>query len=66
MNTDAACAHWQDASQLVADGDAAFNIMGDWADGYFSGDTAGGNWAWSRVRAMAGRRLRARRACSCS
>jgi glucose/mannose transport system substrate-binding protein len=27
----------------VANGDAAFNIMGDWVDGYFSGDTAGGN-----------------------
>ena len=34
---------WQDASKLVADGDAAFNVMGDWADGYFSGTVAGGN-----------------------
>ena len=34
---------WQDASKLVANGDAAFNIMGDWADGYFSGTAAGGN-----------------------
>ena len=43
VNEDAASLSWQDASQLVANGDAAFNIMGDWADGYFSGDTAGGN-----------------------
>jgi glucose/mannose transport system substrate-binding protein len=42
-NDDAASLTWQDASQLVANGDAAFNIMGDWADGYFAGDTAGGN-----------------------
>lgn len=42
-NSDAASLTWQDASQLVADGDAAFNVMGDWCDGYFSGDTAGGN-----------------------
>jgi glucose/mannose transport system substrate-binding protein len=43
VNSDAASLTWQDASQLVANGDAAFNIMGDWVDGYFSGDTAGGN-----------------------
>jgi glucose/mannose transport system substrate-binding protein len=43
VNEDAASLTWQDASQLVANGHAAFNIMGDWADGYFSGDTAGGN-----------------------
>jgi len=43
VNDDAASLTWQDASQLVANGDAAFNMMGDWADGYFSGDTAGGN-----------------------
>jgi glucose/mannose transport system substrate-binding protein len=43
VNPDAASLTWQDASQLVARGDAAFNIMGDWVDGFFSGDTAGGN-----------------------
>jgi len=42
-NTDYASLTWQDASKLVADGDAAFNVMGDWADGYFEGDVAGGN-----------------------
>jgi glucose/mannose transport system substrate-binding protein len=34
-NTDAASLSWQDASQLVVNGDAAFNVMGDWAEGYF-------------------------------
>jgi len=43
VNSDASGLTWQDASQLVANGDAAFNIMGDWADGYFSGTAAGGN-----------------------
>ncbi len=43
VNSDASGLTWQDASQLVAKGDAAFNIMGDWVDGYFSGDTSGGN-----------------------
>ena len=42
-NEDAASLTWQDASKLVADGSAAMNIMGDWADGYFSGTTEGGN-----------------------
>jgi glucose/mannose transport system substrate-binding protein len=44
-NTDAASLTWQDAGKLVIDGKAAFNIMGDWQDGYFSGTTAGGNLA---------------------
>jgi glucose/mannose transport system substrate-binding protein len=35
-NSDAASLTWQDASKLVVDGDAAFNIMGDWANGYFT------------------------------
>lgn len=34
-NTDSANLTWQDASQLVVNGDAAFNVMGDWAEGYF-------------------------------
>jgi glucose/mannose transport system substrate-binding protein len=44
-NSDAASLTWQDAGKLVIDGKAAFNVMGDWADGYFSGSTAGGNLA---------------------
>jgi len=43
VNADASGLTWQDAAQLVANGDAAFNIMGDWCDGYFSGTVDGGN-----------------------
>nr|WP_259548775.1 ABC transporter substrate-binding protein [Heyndrickxia oleronia] len=38
INKDHSSRNWQDASQLVADGDAAMNIMGDWAKGYFVND----------------------------
>jgi len=34
-NSDASALSWQDASQLVLDGDAAFNVMGDWTEGFF-------------------------------
>jgi glucose/mannose transport system substrate-binding protein len=34
-NTDSAALSWQDAAQLVIDGKAAFNVMGDWAEGFF-------------------------------
>ena len=49
-NPDAPTLSWDQATQLVIDGDAAFNIMGDWAAGYFGaqglepGD-AGYGWA---------------------
>jgi glucose/mannose transport system substrate-binding protein len=33
-NPDASGLSWQQATDLVVDGDAAFNIMGDWAMGY--------------------------------
>jgi glucose/mannose transport system substrate-binding protein len=33
---------WQTASKMVADGDAAFNIMGDWAYGYFANQPPNG------------------------
>jgi glucose/mannose transport system substrate-binding protein len=36
-------ASWQDASKEVIDGKAAYNVMGDWAAGYFTGSTASGN-----------------------
>ena len=35
INNDYSTLTWQDASQLVVNGDAAFNVMGDWAEGYF-------------------------------
>ena len=44
-NSDAASLTWQDAGKLVADGKAAFNVMGDWQDGYFSGAKSGDNLA---------------------
>jgi glucose/mannose transport system substrate-binding protein len=51
-NSDAASLTWQDASKLVADGKAAFNIMGDWADGYFRVDLKkkpNTGYAWTAV-----------------
>jgi glucose/mannose transport system substrate-binding protein len=39
-NQDMNALTWQDASQAVAGGEAAFNIMGDWAAGYFLVDLA--------------------------
>ncbi|QDP42208.1 carbohydrate ABC transporter substrate-binding protein [Radiobacillus deserti] len=38
VNEDHASRNWQDAAQLVGNGEAAMNIMGDWAKGYFSND----------------------------
>nr|WP_307337658.1 ABC transporter substrate-binding protein [Caldalkalibacillus uzonensis] len=38
VNDDHAARNWQDASQMVANGDAAMNVMGDWAAGYFATD----------------------------
>ncbi len=35
VNSDFSALSWQDASQLVVDGNAAFNVMGDWAEGFF-------------------------------
>ncbi|MGD6816656.1 ABC transporter substrate-binding protein [Metabacillus sp. 113a] len=38
VNEDHSSRNWQDASQLVANGEAAMNVMGDWAKGYFVND----------------------------
>lgn len=49
-NEDRNSLSWQDASQRVAEGSAAFNIMGDWAAGYFLVDLAlepGEGFAWA-------------------
>jgi glucose/mannose transport system substrate-binding protein len=35
VNTDHSALSWDQAAQLVVDGDAAMTIMGDWAEGYF-------------------------------
>ncbi len=37
-NKDHAARNWQDAAQMVAKGEAAMNVMGDWAKGYFTTD----------------------------
>jgi glucose/mannose transport system substrate-binding protein len=34
VNDDYASLTWQDAAKRVVDGEAVYNIMGDWADGY--------------------------------
>lgn len=49
-NEDMNALSWQDASQMVAEGAAAFNIMGDWAAGYYLVDLAlepGTGFAWA-------------------
>lgn len=51
-NEDMNALAWQDASQRVVNGEAAFNIMGDWAAGYYLVDMAlepgvGFGWAAS-------------------
>ncbi len=48
-NADSAALSWQDAGQLVLDGNAAFNIMGDWQEGFFRevGAEPGVDYAWS-------------------
>jgi glucose/mannose transport system substrate-binding protein len=38
VNEDHASRNWQDATQLVANGEAAMTIMGDWAKGYLAHD----------------------------
>jgi glucose/mannose transport system substrate-binding protein len=55
-NKDAASLTWQDASKLVADGKAAFNVMGDWAAGYFIelGKTAETDYGWAAVPGTGG------------
>ncbi|HEU4744131.1 MAG TPA: ABC transporter substrate-binding protein, partial [Anaerolineales bacterium] len=49
VNTDYTSLTWQDASQLVVNGDAAFNVMGDWAEGYFRelGKTPNTDYGWA-------------------
>ncbi len=55
-NSDAASLSWQDASQLVVNGDAAFNVMGDWAEGYFRelGMTPNEDYGWAPVPGSVG------------
>jgi glucose/mannose transport system substrate-binding protein len=50
-NSDASALSWQDAAQLVINGDAAFNVMGDWAEGYFRelGSVPNEGYGWMPV-----------------
>jgi glucose/mannose transport system substrate-binding protein len=47
-NKDHATLTWQDATKMVHNGKAAFNIMGDWAEGYLKtlGGTPGKSFGW--------------------
>ena len=50
-NSDSASLSWQDAAQLVVNGNAAFNVMGDWAEGYFRelGKAPMADYGWAPV-----------------
>ena len=55
-NSDASALSWQDAGQIVIDGDAAFNVMGDWQEGFFRelGKEPGTDYVWAPVPGTAG------------
>lgn len=55
-NSDATSLTWQDASTLVAEGKAAFNIMGDWANGLFTeqGLKSNQDYGWAPVPGTSG------------
>jgi glucose/mannose transport system substrate-binding protein len=55
-NTDSASLSWQDAAQLVVNGSAAFNVMGDWAEGYFRelGKAPETDYGWAPVPGTGG------------
>ena len=55
-NSDSTSLSWQDASQLVINGDAAFNVMGDWAEGYFRelGKKPNTDYGWAPVPGTVG------------
>jgi glucose/mannose transport system substrate-binding protein len=55
-NTDSASLSWQDAAQLVVNGNAAFNVMGDWAEGYFRelGKAPETDYGWAPVPGTVG------------
>lgn len=48
-NRDASTLTWDQAAQLVVDGDAGFTIMGDWAEGFFKaqGLKPGEGFGWA-------------------
>jgi glucose/mannose transport system substrate-binding protein len=56
VNEDHAALSWDQAAQLVADGDAAMTLMGDWAQGYFTsiGLTVDEEYGWVTAPATDG------------
>ncbi|NIM93102.1 MAG: extracellular solute-binding protein [Anaerolineales bacterium] len=56
VNEDFAALSWDQATQLVIDGTAAMNIMGDWAEGYFKaqGWTPDVEFGWAASPGSAG------------
>jgi glucose/mannose transport system substrate-binding protein len=48
VNVDHAALAWQEAARLLYDNKAVFNLMGDWAEGYFKelGWTPGEDFGW--------------------
>jgi len=56
VNEDYAALSWDQATQLVIDGTAAMNVMGDWAEGYFKskGWTPGVEFGWAASPGSAG------------
>jgi glucose/mannose transport system substrate-binding protein len=50
-NDDHSALTWQDATQMLHEGEAGFNIMGDWAEGYLKtlGWTPGEEFGWMPV-----------------
>lgn len=55
-NADASALSWQDAGQLVIEGSAAFNIMGDWQEGFFReiGSVPQEGYTWGPVPGTGG------------
>lgn len=55
-NADSASLTWQDAAQLVINGSAGFNVMGDWAEGYFRelGKAPTTDYGWAPVPGSVG------------
>ena len=55
-NSDASALSWQDAGQIVIDGDAAFNVMGDWQEGFFRelGSVPQEGYTWAPVPGTVG------------
>lgn len=51
VNDDHSALTWQDATQIMHEGEAGFNIMGDWAEGYMKtlGWTPGKEFGWMPI-----------------